>query len=109
MPSYSESFGLVGLEAQACGCPVIASNVAGLASVVRDGVTGFLVDGDEPELYASALGRLLDDRSLAAQMGRKGVLLAQRFTWQRTAGRLLAAFERLGAGQVGVQASARTE
>ena len=110
MPSYSESFGLVALEAQACGCPVIASNVAGLASVVRDGVSGFLVDGDEPDRYAQALGRLLDDRALAAEMGRKGILLAQRFTWQRTADRLLAAFARLGAGaQVGVQASARTE
>jgi D-inositol-3-phosphate glycosyltransferase len=110
MPSYSESFGLVALEAQACGCPVIASNVAGLASVVRDGVTGFLVEGDDSEPYASALGRLLDDRALAAEMGRKGTLLAQRFTWQRTAGRLLAAFDRLEAGaQAGVQASARTE
>ena len=110
MPSYSESFGLVGLEAQACGCPVIASNVAGLASVVRDGVTGLLVDGDDPELYAQALGKVLDDRALAAAMGRKGILLAQRFSWQRTADRLLAAFDRLGAGaQAGVQASARTE
>jgi D-inositol-3-phosphate glycosyltransferase len=110
MPSYSESFGLVGLEAQACGCPVVASNVAGLASVVRDGVTGYLVDGDDPADYAAALGRLLDDSHLAQTMGRKGVLLAQRFTWQRTADRLLASFDRLLAGsQAGVQASARTE
>ena len=110
MPSYSESFGLVGLEAQACGCPVIASNIAGLASVVRDGVTGYLVDGDDPAPYAAALERLLDDRTLAAGMGRKGILLAQRFTWQRTADRLLGALDRLRAGsQAGVQASARTE
>jgi D-inositol-3-phosphate glycosyltransferase len=110
MPSYSESFGLVGLEAQACGCPVIASNVAGLASVVRDGVTGFLVDGDDPADYAAALGRLLDDPPLARALGRRGTLLAQRFTWQRTADRLLAAVARLSLrDQLGVQASATQE
>ena len=110
MPSYSESFGLVGLEAQACSCPVIASNVAGLASVVRDGVTGFVVDGDDPAPYAAALARLLSEPGLAREMGRKGQLLAQRFTWSRTADRLLAAFALLQASsQAGVQASARHE
>jgi D-inositol-3-phosphate glycosyltransferase len=106
MPSYSESFGLVGLEAQSCGCPVIASNVAGLASVVRDGVTGYLIDGDDPGPYAEALGRLLDDPQLGKALGRRGTLLAQRFTWQRTADRLLAAVD---ATQLGVQASATQE
>jgi len=110
MPSYSESFGLVGLEAQACACPVIASRVAGLASVVRDGVTGFLIEGDDPAPYSAALNSLLGNRELATAMGRKGTLLAQRFTWQRTADRLLSAFERLAAAaQLGVQASARQE
>ncbi len=110
MPSYSESFGLVGLEAQACGCPVIAADVAGLRSVVRDGVTGYLVEGDNPAAYAERLGRILDDPQLSDQMGRRGTLLAQRFGWSRTAERLLGEFDDLiAAPQVGVQRSARHE
>src|SRR5205823_7139882 len=89
MPSYSESFGLVGLEAQACGCPVIAADVAGLASVVRDGVTGYLVAGHDPADYADRLARLLDDPGLAAAMGRRGRLLARGVGWGRTGDRLL--------------------
>ncbi|HET7466314.1 MAG TPA: glycosyltransferase [Candidatus Dormibacteraeota bacterium] len=88
MPSYTESFGLVGLEAQACGCPVVASDVSGLRSVVRDGVTGFLVTGDNPRDYADRIARLLADSELARQMGSRGQLLAQRFSWSRTADRL---------------------
>lgn len=95
MPSYTESFGLVGLEAQACGCAVVASNVAGLASVVRDEVTGFLVDGHRPEDWAARLQRILDEPELADQMGRRGVLLAQRFPWGRSADRIWAVIEPL--------------
>ena len=95
MPSYSESFGLVGLEAQACGCPVVASDVSGLRSVARDGVTGFLVAGDDPADYAERIARLLDDPELARQMGRRGQLLAQRFSWSRTADRLAGLFSSL--------------
>jgi D-inositol-3-phosphate glycosyltransferase len=95
MPSYSESFGLVGLEAQACGCPVVASGVSGLRSVVRDEVTGYLIDGHDPALYAERIGRLLADPELAQQMGRRGRLLAQRFSWTRTADRLEHLFERV--------------
>src|SRR6185312_6105192 len=93
MPSYSESFGLVGLEAQACGCPVVASGVPGLRSVVRDGVSGYLIDGDDPAAYAERIGRLLADPQSAQQMGRRGSLLAQRFSWTRTADRLEDLFE----------------
>jgi D-inositol-3-phosphate glycosyltransferase len=95
MPSYSESFGLVGLEAQACGCAVIAANVAGLASVVREGVTGYLIDGHEPAEWADRILRLLNDPENAEQMGRRGVLLAQRFPWDLTADRVWAAMEPL--------------
>jgi D-inositol-3-phosphate glycosyltransferase len=95
MPSYSESFGLVGLEAQACGCPVVASNVSGLASVVREGVTGYLVDGHDPAEWAERIIRLLDDPENARQMGRRGVLLAQRYPWGLTADRVWAAMEPL--------------
>ncbi|HEV2036512.1 MAG TPA: glycosyltransferase [Candidatus Dormibacteraeota bacterium] len=95
MPSYSESFGLVALEAQACGCPVLASGVSGLRSVVRDEVSGYLINGDDPALYAERIGRLLADTQLAQQMGRRGRLLAQRFSWTRTADRLQGLFERV--------------
>jgi len=93
MPSYTESFGLVGLEAQACGCAVVASNVSGLTSVVRDGVTGYLVDGHRPADWADRIGRLLDDPELAEQMGRRGVLLAQRFPLGLAADRIWAVLE----------------
>jgi D-inositol-3-phosphate glycosyltransferase len=119
MPSYSESFGLVGLEAQACGCPVVASDVSGLRSVVRDEVTGYLVDGHDPATYAERIGRLLENPELAQQMGRRGRLLAQRFSWTRTAGRLEQLFERViedsrersaeRRGQATVHAGARQE
>ena len=110
MPSYSESFGLVALEAQACGCPVVASGVSGLRSVVRDGVSGYLIDAHDPAAYAERIGRLLEDREIAQQMGRRGSLLAQRFSWTRTADRL----DELFAGvveknQALVQAGARQE
>ena len=110
MPSYSESFGLVGLEAQACGRPVVGSDVTGLRSVIRDDVSGYLIAGHNPATYADRIGRLLDDPDLARQMGLRGRLLAQRFSWTRTADRLQQLFEGvLDRSQVRVQASARQE
>jgi D-inositol-3-phosphate glycosyltransferase len=93
MPSYSESFGLVGLEAQACGCPVVASDVPGLRSVIRDAVSGYLIQGDDPAEYADRIGRLLADPELARQMGRRASMLAQRFSWTRTVDRLESLFD----------------
>jgi D-inositol-3-phosphate glycosyltransferase len=110
MPSYSESFGLVGLEAQACGRPVVGSGVIGLRSVVRDEVSGYLIDSHDPAMYAERIGRLIDNPELALQMGRRGRLLAQRFSWTRTADRLQALFEGVvEKAQVRVHASARQE
>lgn len=109
MPSYNESFGLVGLEAQACGCPVVGSGVSGIRSVVRDEVTGFLVDGAEPSAYADRIARLLDEPELARQMGRRGQLLAQRFSWNRTADRLVDLFSELTDAQARVHAGMRHE
>jgi D-inositol-3-phosphate glycosyltransferase len=110
MPSYSESFGLVGLEAQACGCPVVASDVPGLRSVIRDGVSGYLIDGADSAAYAERIGRLLSDPQAAEQMGRRGSLLAQRFSWSRTADSLAELFEGvIETGQARVQASASHE
>jgi D-inositol-3-phosphate glycosyltransferase len=110
MPSYSESFGLVGLEAQACGRPVVGSDVTGLRSVVRDEVSGYLIAGHDPATYAERIGRLLDDPDLARQMGMRGRLLAQRFSWTRTADRLEQLFDGVvERSQVRVHASARQE
>jgi D-inositol-3-phosphate glycosyltransferase len=110
MPSYSESFGLVALEAQACGRPVVGSGVSGLRSVVRDEVSGYLLDSHDPAMYAERMGRLLDNPELAQQMGRRGRLLAQRFSWTRTADRLQSLFDGVvESAQVRVQASARQE
>ncbi|PRC62160.1 D-inositol-3-phosphate glycosyltransferase, partial [Mycobacterium sp. ITM-2017-0098] len=59
VPSYNESFGLVAVEAQACGTPVVAAAVGGLPVAVRDGVSGALVDGHDPEAWAQTLGTVL--------------------------------------------------
>jgi D-inositol-3-phosphate glycosyltransferase len=114
MPSYSESFGLVGLEAQACGTAVIASNVGGLASVVRDGVTGYLVDGHDPAEYAERMRLVLENPRLSGEMGARGGRMARAFSWERTADALLDRFSELVAdvvprGQLGVQATSLHE
>ncbi|MFF0728925.1 D-inositol-3-phosphate glycosyltransferase [Streptomyces sp. NPDC004134] len=85
MPSYSESFGLVALEAQACGTPVVAAAVGGLPVAVRDGVTGLLVDGHDPADFADALGRLAADTALAGRMGTAAAGHAAGFGWDAAA------------------------
>lgn len=85
MPSYSESFGLVALEAQACGTPVVATNVGGLSRAVSDGRTGMLVDGHKPSHWADALEALYDDPRTRADMGRAAAVHAESFGWPRTA------------------------
>ncbi|MFF7123633.1 MULTISPECIES: D-inositol-3-phosphate glycosyltransferase [unclassified Streptomyces] len=81
MPSYSESFGLVAIEAQAAGTPVLAAAVGGLPVAVRDGVTGFLVKGHHPAEYARVLRRFADEASLPAEMGAASARHAQSFGW----------------------------
>ena len=88
VPSRSESFGLVALEAAACGVPVVASAVGGLLNVVHDGVTGILVDGRDPARYARAIAQLLEDPAGAAAMGTAAAERARHFTWSFTAARL---------------------
>ena len=89
VPSRSESFGLVAAEAQATGLPVVASRIGGLAYTVEDGTSGFLVDGWDPEGYASAALRILLDEDLAARLAAGALTFAQRFSWTVAADRLL--------------------
>lgn len=85
MPSFSESFGLVALEAQACGTPVLAANVGGLPQAISDGRSGLLVEGHTAAAWASALERLHDDTLLRNTLGRGAATHALAFGWQRTA------------------------
>jgi len=89
MPSWSESFGLVALEAQACGTPVVAAGVGGLQHAVGDGTTGVLVASHQPEAWAGAVARLLSNPRRLAAMGAAAARFAGVHGWDRTAACLL--------------------
>jgi D-inositol-3-phosphate glycosyltransferase len=99
VPSRSESFGLVALEAAACGTPVVAAAVGGLRTLVDDGDTGYLVEDRHPEVFASAVDALLADPARAQRMGEAAAARARGYTWSTTAARLRRLYADLTARQ----------
>ncbi len=89
VPSHSESFGLVAAEAQACGTPVVAAAVGGLRTVVLDDVSGVLVDGHDPAVWAHELGVLLKDDERLERLAAGAVESGRRFGWDAAAGAVL--------------------
>ncbi|WP_225731623.1 MULTISPECIES: D-inositol-3-phosphate glycosyltransferase [unclassified Nocardia] len=98
VPSYNESFGLVAIEAQASGTPVLAADVGGLGTAVRHGESGLLVPGHRAEEWADALTYLLADRIRLWRMGIRAVDHAANFSWEHTADGLLASYSAALAG-----------
>ncbi|GAA2127263.1 D-inositol-3-phosphate glycosyltransferase [Nocardioides bigeumensis] len=89
VPSYNESFGLVAVEAQATGTPVVAAAVGGLPTVVRDEHSGLLVDGHDPAAWSAALERVLRDDGLRSRLEAGALEQARQFSWERTTDRTL--------------------
>lgn len=85
VPSYSESFGLVALESQACGTPVIATAVGGLRTAVADGISGVLVDGHDPKAWSSVITRLLQEPQRRVLLSMGAIEHASHFGWDATA------------------------
>jgi D-inositol-3-phosphate glycosyltransferase len=107
VPSQYESFGMVALEAMACGTPVVASQIGGLAYLVRDGVTGFSVPVDDPNELAIRLTSILQDTNLREKMGNQAFLAAQDYSWDKIASKLLILYEDMLSNSTGNQTGNR--
>ena len=103
IPSHTESFGLVAVESQACGTPVVAARVGGLRTAVADGASGVLVDGHDPQHYADAVRRLLADDALRSRLSRGAVAQASRFGWAATAAQVLDLYVEAAGEQPGLR------
>ncbi len=95
MPSHYESFGMVALEAMACGTPVIASDVGGLSQLVRHNRTGLRVPSKDPLALANAARALLSDEALRRAMGHRAACVAEDYSWIRIVDKLIAVYEEL--------------
>jgi D-inositol-3-phosphate glycosyltransferase len=95
VPSHYESFGMVALEAMACGTPVIASKVGGLSFTVQDGITGFHVPERDPEALAGKISLLLKDHDLRSRLGAQAVQWVRCYSWSKVADRIMSLYRRL--------------
>ena len=95
MPSDYESFGMVALEAMACGTPVIASDVGGLSYLVRHGRTGYRVPARDPKALAAKITRLLTDEGLRRRIGQRAVCWAESYAWPRIADQIESLYDQV--------------
>jgi D-inositol-3-phosphate glycosyltransferase len=95
MPSHYESFGMVALEAMACGTPVVASQVGGLAFLVRDGETGFVVPGNDFQGMANRLMELMKDKELRIKLGNKSTEYAQMYAWEIISSKIIEVYNQM--------------
>jgi D-inositol-3-phosphate glycosyltransferase len=93
VPSYSESFGLVALEAQACGTPVVATAIGGLRTAVSDGISGSLVDGHDPKAWSAVISRLIAEPQRRLLLSIGAVEHASHFGWENTARKTLDVYD----------------
>lgn len=101
MPSHYESFGMVALEAMACGTPVVASEVGGLAFLIKDGQTGFLFPGEDVEALCARLTALITNPEARQQMGARAVSHARQYRWENIASQLVGVYESVLPGKTG--------
>ena len=107
VPSFNETFGLVALEAQACGTPVVAAAVGGLPVAVADGVSGVLINGHGAEEWGRVLGRLLREDGLRELLASGARTHAEKYSWSKTAAGLLCAYRETLYARAGQIARAR--
>jgi D-inositol-3-phosphate glycosyltransferase len=96
VPSHYESFGLVAVEAMACGTPVVASRVGGLGLSVKDGVTGYLVPARDDGAFAERIGCLLHAPELVARLGAAAAVAGRAYSWRAVADRIVNLYSRFG-------------
>lgn len=108
VPSHYESFGMVALEAMACGTPVVASQVGGLAFLVQDGVTGFSVPDGDPDLLCDSLTRLVQNPRLRERMGDQAAVYARDYGWEKITPKIIQVYQDVIAGKGKEFAEARS-